>query len=119
MKPKDSSPNKASKQPRTVQQYVKGESLTVDDGLLSVGTKADELENPEASILTTESLLTNKTDLAKDVQKGEAESTSTAQQRRFSIDWDPIQYVLNLIHLKHHTNTYQPSASYQLTTGSG
>lgn len=52
---------------------------------------ADELKEPEAPIHTTESSLTDKTDLAEDLQRGEVKARSTVEQRRFSVDWDPIQ----------------------------
>lgn len=55
----------APKQSRTVQQYVKGETSSTDYGFSS-------------------------TDLAEDIQQGEVKPTPTAQQRRFSTDWDPI-----------------------------
>ncbi len=64
---------------------------STDYGFSSVRPQEDELEKPEAPVHTTEPLLTDKTDLAEDIQQGEAKPTPTAQQRRFSIDWDPIQ----------------------------
>lgn len=81
----------ALNQSRTVQQYVKGEASNTGYGFSSVRPQADDLIEPEASVLTTEPLLTDKTDLAEDIQQGEVKPTPTAQQRRFSIDWDPIQ----------------------------
>ena len=81
----------ARKQSRTVQQYVKGETSSTDYGFSSVRSREDELEEPEAPIYTTEPSLTDKTDLAEDIQQGEVTPMPTAQQRRFSVDWDPIQ----------------------------
>jgi len=54
---------------------------------------ADELKEPEAPVHTTEPSLTDKPGPAEDSQKGEVEPTPTSQVRRFSVDWDPIQYV--------------------------
>ena len=81
----------AQKQPRTVQQYVKGETSSSIYGFSSVRSQKDELEEPEAPAHTTEPSLTDKTDLAEDIQQGEVTPIPTAQQRRFSIDWDPIR----------------------------
>lgn len=74
-----------------MQQYVKGETLSTDYGFSSVRPQEDELEEPEAPVHTTEPSLTDKTDLAEDIRQGGVKPTPTAQQRRFSIDWDPIQ----------------------------
>lgn len=74
-----------------MQQYVKGETSSTDYGFSSVQPQVDELKEPEAPIHTTEPSLTDKTDLAEDLQQGEVKPTPTVQQRRFSIDWDPIQ----------------------------
>lgn len=54
---------------------------------------ADELEEPEIPIQTTEPSLTDKIEPAESLQKGETGPTPTPQVRRFSVDWDPIQYV--------------------------
>lgn len=80
-----------SKKSRTVQQYVTGESASADYGYSSVGPMADELKEPEAPIHTTEPSLTDKTDLAEHLQRGEVKARSPVEQRRFSVDWDPIQ----------------------------
>lgn len=79
------------KEPSTVQQYVKGETSSTYYGFSSVGAHEDEPEEPEAPVHTTEPSLTDKTDLAEDIQQGEVTPPPTAQQRRFSIDWDPLQ----------------------------
>ena len=84
-------PGQEQKQSRTVQQYVKGETSSTDYGFSSVGSREDELEEPEAALHTTEPSLTDKTDLAEDIQQGEVTPMPTAQQRRFSVDWDPIR----------------------------
>ena len=84
-------PGQEQKQSRTAQQYVKGETSRTDYGFSSVLSREDELEEPEAALHTTEPSLTDKTDLAEDIQQGEVTPMPTAQQRRFSIDWDPIR----------------------------
>ena len=81
----------ASKQSRTVPQLVKGETSSTDYGFSSLRPKNDVLEEPEASLHTTEPPLTDKTNLAEDIQQGEVTPIPTAQQRRYSIDWDPRQ----------------------------
>ena len=81
---------------RTVQQYVKGEAPSTQYGIFSVGTKVDELGEPEVPVHTTEPLLTDKTDPAEELQKGKAVPISKSQQRRFSVDWDPIQYTTHV-----------------------
>ncbi len=73
---------------RTVQQHVKGEASTADYGFSS---RVPTIEEPEALVNTTELSLTEKTEAAEDIQQGEVTPISTAQQRRFSVDWDPIQ----------------------------
>ena len=71
-----------------VQQYAKGETSSTDYGFSSLRPQEDE---PEALVHTTEPSLTDKTDLAEDIQQGEVKPTPTAQQRRYSVDWDPTQ----------------------------
>ena len=73
-----------------MQQYVKGETSSTDYGFASV-QPLDESKEPEALVHSTEPLLSDKTDLAEDIQQGEVTPIPTVQQRRFSIDWDPIQ----------------------------
>ena len=74
------------KKTRTVQQYVKGEATRT-------GYEFDaKTEEPEAPVNSTEPSLTDTTNLAEDVQKGDVTPTSTAQQRRFSVDWDPLRW---------------------------
>ena len=84
-------PDQEQKQSRTAQQYVKGETSSTDYGFSSVLSREDELEEPEAALHTTEPSLTDKTNLAEDIQQGEVMPMPTAQQRRYSIDWDPIR----------------------------
>ena len=74
--------------PRTVQQYVKGEASTNEYEFSSISPTVEE---PEALVNTTELPLTEKTELAEEIQRGEVTPTPTLQQRRFSVDWDPIQ----------------------------
>ncbi len=71
----------------TVQRHVKGETYYG----FSVGQEADELKEPEAPIGTTEPSLTDKIESAEEIERGEVESIPTVQQRRYSVDWDPIQ----------------------------
>ena len=66
-----------------MQQYVKGEAASAAYSFSSAGRKVEE---PVAPIYTTEPSLTDKTDPAEDLQKADT-------QRRYSVDWDPIQYV--------------------------
>ena len=80
----------APKHSRTVQQYVKGETSSTDYGFASV-RPLDVFKEPTTPVHSTEPSLTDKTDLAEDIQQGEVTPIPTAQQRRFSIDWDPIQ----------------------------
>ena len=80
--------DQAPKYSRTVQQYVKGETSSTDYGSVQ---PLDEFQEPEAPVYSTEPSLSDKTDLAEDIQQGEVTPIPTAQQRRFSIDWDPIQ----------------------------
>ena len=84
-------PDQEQKQSRTAQQYVKGETSSTYYGFSSVLSREDELEEPEAALHTTEPSLTDKTNLAEDIQQGEVMPMPTAQQRRYSIDWDPIR----------------------------
>ena len=74
-----------------MQRYVKGETSSTDYGYSSVRPQEDKLEEPEALVHSTEPSLTDKTDLAEEIQLGEVRPMPTAQQRRFSVDWDPIQ----------------------------
>lgn len=53
----------------------------------SVGDQ-DESEDP---ITVMEPQLTEKVEPAEDIDRGETKPLPTAQQRRFSVDWDPIQ----------------------------
>ena len=76
---------------KIVQQYVKGETSSTEYGSFPVRPQGDELQEPEALVHTTEPSLTDKTDLAEDILQGGVTPKPTAQQRRFSIDWDPIQ----------------------------
>lgn len=84
-------PGQDQEQSRTAQQYVKGETSSRDYGFSSVQAREVEFEEPEAALHTTEPSLTDNTDLAEDIQQGEVTPMPTAQQRRFSIDWDPIR----------------------------
>jgi len=71
-----------------VQQHVKGEASTTDYGFSSV---IPTIKEPEALVDTTERPLTEKTELVEEIQQGELTPIPTVQQRRFSVDWDPIQ----------------------------
>lgn len=80
-----------AEQSQTVQQYVKGEASSTDYGYSSVGPLADELKETEAPVNTTEPTLTDKTELAESLQKGEVTPVPTFEQRRYSADWDATQ----------------------------
>lgn len=67
---------------------MKGEASTTDYGYSSLVLTIKE---PEALVNTTELPLTEKTELAEEIQQGELTPIPTVQQRRFSVDWDPIQ----------------------------
>ena len=82
-------PKKPVQGSSTVQQYVKGEAFRSDFGFSSMGYPIGQTDEPEASISTTEPQLTDKTELAEGIQAGEIRPIPTAQQRRFSVDWDP------------------------------
>ena len=72
---------------RTVQQHVQGESSSTDYGYSSAGPFVEE----NAPVNTTEKPLTEKPDLIEEIHKGEAASTIIVQQRRYSVDWDPLK----------------------------
>ena len=75
----------------TVQQHVKGEESNGGFYLFSTDSSVRERQEPEASTNNTELQLTDKTELAEGVHSGEVKPVPTAQQRRFSVDWDPIR----------------------------
>ena len=62
-----------------MQQYVTGEAANSDYGLTPAG------KNSVAIMHSTEP------PLAEDLQECEAKPVPTVEQRRFSVDWDPIQ----------------------------
>ena len=74
-----------------MRQYVTGEASTIDYDLSAIGPSVGDKAWPEAPIDTTEPQLTDKTELAEDLESGDATPTPTAQQRKFSVDWDPIR----------------------------
>lgn len=74
-----------------VQRYVKGEESDNDFDLFSGGPSVGRRDKPEGHTSTTEPQLSDKTELAEDIQSGEVKPIPTIQQRRFSVDWDPIQ----------------------------
>ena len=74
----------------TVQQYVKGEGSNGFE-FFSAASSIGEIQEPEVSTNTAEPQLTDKTGLAEGVPLGEVKPVPTAQQRRFSVDWDPIR----------------------------
>ena len=84
-----------NQQRRTVQQYVTGEATTADYGFssLNVGRNADEVGEPEAPANATEPSLIDKTDMAEEIAKGEVKPAPMAEQRKFSVDWDPTRFV--------------------------
>ena len=48
-------------------------------------------EQSEPSAIPTEQQLTEKTEPVEDLDRGDVKPVPTVQQRRFSVDWDPIQ----------------------------
>ena len=78
-------------QSRTVQQYVEGEASSSDFGFSTVRSSVNELREPEAAVHSTEPSLSEETDLAEGLHKGEVKPTPTVEQRRYSIDWDPLR----------------------------
>ena len=69
---------------------MKGEASTTDYGFSSVAP-VEELKEPEALIHTTEPSLTDRAEVVEELEKGEVQPPPTAEVRRFSVDWDPIQ----------------------------
>ena len=67
---------------------MKGEASTNDYGFSS---SVPRIEEPEGSTVTAELPLTDKTEPAEQIQRGEVTPLPTSQQRRFSVDWDPIR----------------------------
>ncbi|KAL8676929.1 MAG: hypothetical protein Q9186_006606 [Xanthomendoza sp. 1 TL-2023] len=97
---------------RTVEQYVTGETSISSFGFSSI---------PESSIdvpvNTAKNVLTGKIEAAEDYQQGNAKPTPTAQQRRWSIDWDPKQPEAAGLPSEMYTmstdrNLFQPPSSY-------
>lgn len=85
------SSDQVSKSRRIVQQYIKGEATGTGYEFPLTGISANKVEEPEAPVHTTEPSLTDKSELAEDLHKGEVQPISTAEQRRYSVDWDPLQ----------------------------
>lgn len=85
-------PSHAQPGSRTVQQYVRGEITTTDFGISSIPEPLiAEGGEPEASIILTEQPLTERTEHAEELDHGEVTPIPTIQQRRYSVDWDPIR----------------------------
>ncbi|MCJ1465809.1 glycogenin glucosyltransferase [Pseudocyphellaria aurata] len=110
---------------RTVQQYVKGESSSANYGYSSAGPVLEEYSEPEAPVITTEKPLTEKTELIDEIHKGEAGPIPTAQQRRYSADWDPLHqpppinsrpeasnFPSNIYSMSEDPTLFQPPAAY-------
>lgn len=72
---------------------MKGEESTSDFlGFASIPVApAEQEQEPELPFNTTETPLTEKTEPAERIEQGEVKPVPTVQQRRFSVDWDPIQ----------------------------
>ncbi|KAL9027233.1 MAG: hypothetical protein Q9196_004221, partial [Gyalolechia fulgens] len=111
----------------TVQQYLNGEVSSSDFfGFTSVPeSSAESNPEPEALINTTEKPLTEKTERAEGIEQGEIAPVPTAQQRRFSVDWDPVRFPppsnarpeapnfpSKVYHMSSDRNLFQPPASY-------
>ncbi|KAI4278229.1 MAG: hypothetical protein LQ337_001170 [Flavoplaca oasis] len=73
---------------QTVQQYVTGETSNSVSEFPSIITPPPA----EASAITTEPPLSEPTERAEALDQGAIKPTPTAQQRRFSVDWDPIHH---------------------------
>ncbi|KAL9103438.1 MAG: hypothetical protein Q9163_001501 [Psora crenata] len=87
--------SKAGRQSGAEQHFVSGETLSVDYGSssISVGPRTDEPTEPEAPRHITQmplADLADETDTAGEVEKAEATPIPTVEQRRFSVDWDPL-----------------------------
>ena len=67
---------------------MKGEASATDDGFPSL---VPTIIEPEALPNTTELPLTDKGETSEDPQQGKVTSLPVAQQRHFSVQWDPIQ----------------------------
>ncbi|KAL8670420.1 MAG: hypothetical protein Q9168_005049 [Polycauliona sp. 1 TL-2023] len=72
---------------KTVQQYVKGEISTASLGVSSIAPPS-----VESSVIATEVPLTEPTERTEELEQGKMRPIPTVQQRRFSIDWDPIHH---------------------------
>ncbi|KAL8796848.1 MAG: hypothetical protein Q9195_000931 [Heterodermia aff. obscurata] len=84
-------PKEPIRRANTVQQYVKGEDSSSEIAFFSKSHSLGERQEPEATPNTTEPQLTDRTELAEGVHSGEVKPVPTVQQRRFSVDWDPIR----------------------------
>ena len=69
---------------------MKDEALGVDYGAVPEPLSGGQ-ERPEPSATSTEPQLTEKTEPVEDFDRGDVKPVPTVQQRRFSVDWDPIQ----------------------------
>ncbi|KAI4204206.1 MAG: hypothetical protein LQ348_001295 [Seirophora lacunosa] len=111
---------------RTVQQYVQGETTTTDFGYSSIPEPLiGKGREPEASVITTERPLTEKTEPAEELDQGEVKPMPTVQQRRYSVDWDPIRqppppnskpeasnFPNETYHMSSDRKLFQPPSSY-------
>ncbi|KAL8656646.1 MAG: hypothetical protein Q9226_002602 [Calogaya cf. arnoldii] len=106
--------------PKTVQQYVTGET-----SISNVEESSTLPPSVEAPVLTTEVPLTEKTERAEALDQGKITPTSNVEQRRLSIDWDPIHHAppansrpeaANFPNQKYSMSTdrnlFQPPSSY-------
>ncbi|KAI4140234.1 MAG: hypothetical protein LQ341_003923 [Variospora aurantia] len=111
-------PGHAQPGSRTVQQYVRGEITTTDFGISSIPEPLiAEGGKPEASIILTEQPLTERTEHAEELDHGEVTPIPTVQQRRYSIDWDPIRpeashFPNETYHMSSDRKLFEPPASY-------
>ena len=74
----------------TVRRYVKGEESNNEFDFF-VGPSVGRRDEADGLTSTTEPQLSDKSELAEDIQSGDIKPIPTIQQRRFSVDWDPIQ----------------------------
>ena len=70
---------------------MKGEESNNEFDLFLGGPSVGRRDEAEGSTRATEPQLSDKTELADDIQSGDIRPIPTIQQRRFSVDWDPIQ----------------------------
>ncbi|KAL8652474.1 MAG: hypothetical protein Q9210_002654 [Variospora velana] len=111
---------------RTAQQYVRGEITTTDFGYSSITEPLiAEGGEPEASIISTEKPLTERTEPAEELDHAEVKPIPTVQRRRYSVDWDPTRqppppnsrpeashFPNKMYHMSSDRKLFEPPSSY-------